>query len=238
MIKELTPLLKTHKINFDIKLKDDHLHITYLPTLLKYPLEKGKENLTEEDERVLEQPLWGKFPIDEFNEEEFVQKLHDWSNALIEGFTDLAQIKENIKSRVAAKSTKSTAKAKPKRKTKKEQMDEAREKQANERAEQGDLFTDEDEDRLGEKTPVKNKKEIKEEKELKTAAEKAVERVTQKDVSQSAEAEAEDIATAADNKVMPEGASQEQLDAIATKCKEEAAVADDDPFGLNDLKTV
>lgn len=233
MIKELTPLLKTHKINFDIKLKDDHLHITYLPTLLKEDSPNGRQNLTEEDERVLEQPLWGKFPIDEFNEEEFVQKLHDWSNALIEGFTDLSQIKENIKSRVAAKSTKSTAKAKPKRKTKKEQMDEAREKQANERAEQGDLFSDEDEDRLGEKTPVK-----KEEKELKTAAEKAVERVTQKDVSQSAEAEAEDIATAADNKVMPEGASQEQLDAIAIKCKEEATVADDDPFGLNDLKTV
>jgi hypothetical protein len=238
MIKELTPLLKTHKISFDIKLKDDHLHITYLPTLLKEDSPNGRQNLTEEDERVLEQPLWGKFPVDEFNEEEFVQKLHDWSNALIEGFTDLAQIKENIKSRVAAKSTKSTAKAKPKRKTKKEQMDEAREKQANERAEQGDLFTDEDEDRLGEKTPVKNKKEIKEEKELKTAAEKAVERVTQKDVSQSAEAEAEEIATAADNKVMPEGASQEQLDAVATKCKEEATVADDDPFGLNDLKTV
>lgn len=235
MIKELTPLLKTHKINFDIKLKDDHLHITYLPTLLKEGSPNGRQNLTEEDERVLEQPLWGKFPVDEFNEEEFVQKLHDWSNALIEGFTDLAQIKENIKSRVAAKST---TKAKPKRKTKKEQMDEAREKQANDRAEQGDLFTDEDEDRLGEKTPVKNKKEIKEEKELKTAAEKAVERVTQKDVSQSAEAEAEEIATAADNKVMPEGASQEQLDAIATKCKEEAAVTDDDPFGLNDLKTV
>ena len=95
-----------------------------------------------------------------------------------------------------------------------------REKQAKERAEQSDLFDEnEDEDRFGtkvEKTPVKNKEE------LKTAAEKAVERVTQKPVSQpTAEAEAEEIATAVETKAEP--------------VKAEATESDDDPFGLNDL---
>ena len=223
MIKAITPLLKTHKISFDIKLKDDHLHITYLPKLLKEDAPNGRQNLTEEDEQVLEQPLWGKFPVNEFNEEEFVQKLLDWSNSLIEGYTDLSQIKENIKARIASKtSTTTKAKAKPKRKTKKEQMDEAREKQAKERADQGDLFKDEpEEDRLGEKkvekTPVKNKEE------LKTAAEKAVERVTPNNVSQpTAEAEAEEIATAVETKAEPV----------------KAEVVDDDPFGLNDLENI
>lgn len=206
MIKSLIPLLTTHTISFDIKLKDDHLHITYLPKLLKEGAPNGRQNITEEDEKVLEQPLWGKFPVDEFNEEEFVQKLLDWSNSLIEGWTDLSQIKENIKARVASKaSTTTKAKAKaPPRKTKKQQMDEAREKQAKERAEQGDLFKDEpEEDRLAEKTPVKNKEE------LKTAAEKAVERVTQKPVSQPAETKAEAVPV---------------------------EVVEDDPFGLNDLE--
>jgi len=213
MIKAITPLLKTHKISFDIKLKDDHLHITYLPKLLKEDAPNGRQNLTEEDEQVLEQPLWGKFPVNEFNEEEFVQKILDWSNALIEGHTDLSQLKENIKSRVAAKtSTTTKAKAKPKRKTKKEEMDEAREKQAKERAEQGDLFKDEpEEDRLGEKK--------------KTPAEEAVERVTPNNVSQpTAEAEAEEIATAVETKAEP--------------VKAEVAVSDDDPFGLNDLENI
>ena len=213
MIKSLIPLLTTHGISFDIKLKDDHLHITYLPKLLKKEdAPNGRQNITEEDEKVLEQPLWGKFPVDEFNEEEFVQKLLDWSNSLIEGWTDLSQIKENIKNRVASKaSTTTKAKAKaPPRKTKKQEMDEAREKQAKERADQGDLFKDEpEEDRLAEKkeekTPVKNKEE------LKTAAEKAVERVTQKTVSQPAEAQP------AETKAVP------------------VEVVEDDPFGLNDL---
>lgn len=214
MIKSLIPLLTTHTISFDIKLKDDHLHITYLPKLLKEGAPNGRQNITEEDEKVLEQPLWGKFPVDEFNEEEFVQKLLDWSNSLIEGWTDLSQIKENIKARVASKaSTTTKAKAKaPPRKTKKQQMDEAREKQAKERADQGDLFKDEpEEDRLAEKkeekTPVKNKEE------LKTAAEKAVERVTQKPVSQPAETKAEVV-----------------------EKRECTVTTDDDPFGLNDLE--
>ena len=211
MIKPLIPLLTTHGISFDIKLKDDHLHITYLPKLLKKEdAPNGRQNITEEDEKVLEQPLWGKFPVDEFNEEEFVQKLLDWSNSLIEGWTDLSQIKENIKNRVASKASTTTKAKAPPRKTKKQQMDEAREKQAKERADQGDLFKDEpEEDRLAEKkeekTPVKNKEE------LKTAAEKAVERVTQKPVSQPAEVQP------AETKAVP------------------VEVVEDDPFGLNDL---
>lgn len=223
MIKSLIPLLATHRISFDIKLKDDHLHITYLPKLLKEDAPNGRQNITEEDEKVLEQPLWGKFPVDEFNEEEFVQKLLDWSNSLIEGWSDLSQIKENIKARVASKaSTTTTTKAKaPPRKTKKQQMDEAREKQAKERAEQGDLFDEPEEDRLAEKTPVKNKEE------LKTAAEKAVERVTQKSVSQPAEPDevVEQIKTAIKETV-------EETEAVPVE------VADDDPFGLSDLENI
>jgi hypothetical protein len=207
MIRSLIPILTTHKISFDIKLKDDHLHITYLPKLLnKEDAPKGRENITEEDEKVLEQPLWGKFPIDEFSEEEFVQKLLDWSNSLIEGWTDLSQIKENIKSRVASKASTTKAKAPP-RKTKKQEMDEAREKQAKERADQGDLFKQEpEEDRLASKTP---KTPVKSKEELKTAAEKAVERVTQKPVSQTEEPK-EETRTA-------------------------TITTDEDPFGLNDL---
>ena len=224
MIKSLIPLLTTHRISFDIKLKDDHLHITYLPKLLKEDAPNGRQNITEEDEKVLEQPLWGKFPVDEFNEEDFVQKLLDWSNSLIEGWTDLSQIKENIKARVASKaSTTTKAKAKaPPRKTKKQQMDEAREKQAKERADQGDLFKDEPEDRLAEKTPVKNKEE------LKTAAEKAVERVTQKPVSQPEEPDevVEQIKTAIKETVE---------EAEKREC---TVTTDDDPFGLNDLENI
>lgn len=226
MIKSLIPLLATHRISFDIKLKDDHLHITYLPKLLKEDAPNGRENITEEDEKVLEQPLWGKFPVDEFNEEEFVQKLLDWSNSLIEGWSDLSQIKENIKARVASKaSTTTTTKAKakaPPRKTKKQEMDEAREKQAKERAEQGDLFDEPEEDRLAEKTPVKNKEE------LKTAAEKAVERVTQKSVSQPEEPDevVEQIKTAIKETVE---------EAEKREC---TVTTDDDPFGLNDLENI
>lgn len=223
MIKSLIPLLTTHKISFDIKLKDDHLHITYLPKLLKDDAPNGRQNITEEDEKVLEQPLWGKFPVDEFNEEEFVQKLLDWSNSLIEGWTDLSQIKENIKARVASKASTTKAKAKaPPRKTKKQEMDEAREKQAKERADQGDLFKDEpEEDRLSEKTPVKNKEE------LKTAAEKAVERVTHKSVSQPAEPDevVEQIKTAIKETV-------EETEAVPVE------VVEDDPFGLSDLENI
>lgn len=219
MITEILPILKTHDIKLDVSIKDNDLRIRFL---LKVKGFDGKTKDDEADRQVLEQPMFIHVPLDKFDEDDFLQKLNDWQNCMIEGHANLSAIKDSINARVNARSKKSTPKAKKETASqkKKREMEEAREKQAKERAEQSDLFDEnEDEDRLGtkvEKTPVKNKEE------LKTAAEKAVERVTQKPVSQpTAEAEAEEIATAVETKAEP--------------VKAEATESDDDPFGLNDL---
>jgi hypothetical protein len=206
MIKELIPLLTTHRLDFRTEVKDQFIHIYVIPKVLN-------EKMDEKDKQVLERPLFKKYGIDKFTNEQLVEDITGYANVMIEGTNAIEEIDKEIKARIEEKkkpATKAKAKAKPTpRKTKKQEMDEAREKQAKEREEQGDLFSDEPEDRLGEKkeekTPVKNKEE------LKTAAEKAVERVTQSKVLPSAEEEAEAIATAVDNK-------------------------ESDPFGLDDLE--
>lgn len=218
MITEILPILKTHDIKLDVSIKDNDLRIRFL---LKVKGFDGKTKDDEADRQVLEQPMFIHVPLDKFDEDDFLQKLNDWQNCMIEGHANLSAIKDSITARVNARSKKkSTPKAKKETaaQKKKREIEEAREKQAKERAEQGDLFDeDEDEDRLG--TKVEKKEENP---ELKTAAEKAVERVTQKSVSQpTAEAEAEDIATAVETKAEP--------------VKAEVTETDDDPFGLNDF---
>lgn len=218
MITEILPILKTHDIKLDVSIKDNDLRIRFL---LKVKGFDGKTKDDEADRQVLEQPMFIHVPLDKFDEDDFLQKLNDWQNCMIEGHANLSAIKESITARVNARSKKSTPKAKKETaaQKKKREMEEAREKQAKERAEQGDLFKDDDDgDRLG----VEKKEKKEENPELKTAAEKAVERVTQKSVSQpTAEAEAEDIATAVETKAEP--------------VKAEVTETDDDPFGLNDF---
>ena len=218
MITEIRPILKTHDIKLDVSIKDNDLRIRFL---LKVKGFDGKTKDDEADRQVLEQPMFIHVPLDKFNEDDFLQKLNDWQNCMIEGHASLSAIKDSITARVNARSKKSTPKAKKETvaQKKKRETEEAREKQAKERAEQGDLFKDDDDgDRLG----VEKKEKKEENPELKTAAEKAVERVTQKSVSQpTAEAEAEDIATAVETKAEP--------------VKAEVTETDDDPFGLNDF---
>lgn len=218
MITEILPILKTHDIKLDVSIKDNDLRIRFL---LKVKGFDGKTKDDEADRQVLEQPMFIHVPLDKFNEDDFLQKLNDWQNCMIEGHASLSAIKDSITARVNARSKKSTPKAKKETvaQKKKRETEEAREKQAKERAEQGDLFKDDDDgDRLG----VEKKEKKEENPELKTAAEKAVERVTHKSVSQpTAEAEAEDIATAVETKAEP--------------VKAEVTETDDDPFGLNDF---
>jgi hypothetical protein len=174
MIKELIPLLKTHRLDFRAELKDEYISIYVIPKVLN-------EKLDDKDKAVLERPICKRYTIAEFTNEQLVEDIHAYANVLIEGTDAIEQMDKDIKARLAEKSKPATKratngkKAAP-RKTKKQQMDEAREKQAKER-ENDTPPEPEEENRLGEKTPVKNKAE------LKTAAEKAQERVTQKQES-------------------------------------------------------
>jgi hypothetical protein len=221
MINSLIPLLKTHRLDFRTEIKDSNLHIYVIPKVLN-------DKLDEKDQQVLERPLFKSYPLSEYSDEALIADIHHYSNVLIEGTTAIEDIESEIKKRVAEKKKPATkratnGKAKPApRKTKKQEMDEARAKQAKEREGQANLF-DEDEDRLGEKTPVKNKAE------LKTAAEKAVERVTQKP---TAEEEAEAIATAVETKEEDEESGIEVAEA------REGKITDEDPFGLDDLEVL
>lgn len=174
MIKELIPLLKTHRLDFRAEVKGEHISIYIIPKVLN-------EKLDDKDKAVLERPIGKRYTIADFTNEKLVEDIHAYSNVLIEGTSAIEQMDKDIKARLeekkpATKRATNGKKAAPKRKTKKEQMEEAREKQAKER-ENEKAPEPEEENRLGEKTPVKNKEE------LKTAAEKAVERVTQKDES-------------------------------------------------------
>lgn len=198
MIKELIPLLTTHRLDLRLDVKDEHIHIYILPTV-------KNDKLDTNEKQVLEQNLVRKYAIGEFSNEKFVEEIHSYSNALIEGTTDIEAIKENIKKVVSDK--KASAKPKPKRKTaaqkKKEleaEREAAREKQAKEREGQAALPL-EDENRLGEKV------------EPKTPAEKAMERVSPKE---------------------EEKPKEEKQEPVSTAVESESKV-DDDPFGLNDL---
>lgn len=170
MIKELIPLLKTHRLDFRAEVKGEHISIYIIPKVLN-------EKLDDKDKAVLERPIGKRYTIADFTNEKLVEDIHAYSNVLIEGTSAIEQMDKDIKARLeekkpATKRATNGKKAAPKRKTKKEQIEEAREKQAKER-ENEKPPEPEDENRLGEKTQEKPK----------SAAEKAVERVTQKDES-------------------------------------------------------
>lgn len=177
MIKEILPLLDTHKLRFDVEMKDEHVWVYIIPALLE-----GKK-VDDSDKPVLEQPLFKKYPVDTFTNQELVDDIHAYTNVLVEGTNTILEIEKQIKARADEKK-KPKASAKKKEtaaQKKKREMEEAREKQAKERANQTDLPLD-DGNRLGEKEEEKPKKEPT---------------ITP---TPTAEAEAESIATAVDNK--------------------------------------
>jgi len=174
MIKEILPLLDTHKLRFDVEMKDEHVWVYIIPALLE-----GKK-VDDSDKPVLEQPLFKKYPVDTFTNQELVDDIHAYTNVLVEGTNTILEIEKQIKARADEKKKPSKRATNGKKETaaqkKKREMEEAREKQAKERANQTDLPLD-DGNRLGEK----------EEKPTITP-------------TPTAEAEAESIATAVDNK--------------------------------------
>ena len=142
MIKELLPLLKTHNLGFDVRIKDDSLHVHVIPKLIDESIKDAK------DLNLLERPLFKKYTIAEFTNEDLAHELNNYQAALSEGtdiITTLAKeieqrAKEKLEEEKAKASKKTTTtkratngKTAPKRKTKQQLMDEAREKQAEER---------------------------------------------------------------------------------------------------------
>lgn len=186
MIKELIPLLSTHKLAFEVELKDNDLWVYILPTV-------SDESITDKDDKaVLERPTFKKYNPDTFTNEQLVEDIHAYANVLIEGTTEILDIEKEIKERAEAKKKKAApakkAPAKKKaapRKTKKQLMDEEREKQAKER--EGKEPPKEDGDRLEAKS---------EEAEITDKIQKASKALE----TTKAEVEAEDIASAVDKK--------------------------------------
>lgn len=188
MLAELLPILERAQVKMTIDQVGDDV-VCIVQAIVK------NDKLTDEDKQALTGTRTLRYKIAELDPEQVANDLLDWENVVLDGEQQLEDIEETIKKRVATKKAKSTpakkthAKPKPKKKTQAELREEMREKQAKEKAGQADLFAEGDrlKEEKVEKTPVKNKEE------LKTAAEKALER-------SSAEEEAEDIATAVDNK--------------------------------------
>ena len=86
MITEILPILKTHDIKLDVSIKDNDLRIRFL---LKVKGFDGKTKDDEADRQVLEQPMFIHVPLDKFDEDDFLQKLNDWQNCMIEGHANL-----------------------------------------------------------------------------------------------------------------------------------------------------
>lgn len=178
MIAELIPLLETHDLHCELQVKEENLHIHLLPRV-------KDESVSQSDRHVLQQPLFKKYNLNTFTNQQLIDDIHGYSNTLIEGTTELSSIEENIKKRAAEKkATKKPAgknTTKPKRKTQAQKREEAREEQAKKKAEepgQGDLF-DENSSRLDEK----KEKPKAEPEPLKTAVEKAEEKTEEEDSS-------------------------------------------------------
>lgn len=141
MIKELIPLLTTHNLGLDVRIKDNALHVHVIPKLIDESIKDAK------DLNILERPLFKSYKIEEFTNEDLAHELNNYQSALGEGTDIITTLAKEIEQRAKekleeekAKATKSAAK-KPatkrattaKRKTKQQLMDEAREKQAQER---------------------------------------------------------------------------------------------------------
>jgi len=138
MIKELLTLLKTHNLGFDVRIKDDALHVHIIPTLIDESIKDAK------DLNILERPLFKKYVVSEFTNEDLAHELNNYQSALGEGTDVITTLTKEIEQRAKEKLEEEKAKAsakKPatkratnaKRKTKQQLMDEAREKQAEER---------------------------------------------------------------------------------------------------------
>ena len=144
MIKELLPLLTTHNLGFDVRIKDDALHVHVIPTLIDESIKDAK------DLNILERPLFKKYVITEFSNEDLAHELNNYQAALGEGTDIITTLAKEIEQRAKEKLEEEKAKASakkpattkratnakkpaPKRKTKQQLMDEAREKQAQER---------------------------------------------------------------------------------------------------------
>ena len=143
MIKELIPLLTTHNLGLDVRIKDNALHVHVIPKLIDESIKDAK------DLNILERPLFRSYKVEEFTNEDLAHELNNYQSALGEGtdiITTLAKeieqrAKEKLEEEKAKASTKKPAtkratnakKPAPKRKTKQQLMDEAREKQAQER---------------------------------------------------------------------------------------------------------
>ena len=143
MIKELIPLLKTHNLGFDVRIKDDAIHVHVIPKLIDESIKDAK------DLNLLERPLFKKYVISEFTNEDLAHELNNYQAALSEGTDIITTLAKEIEQRAkekleeekakASKKTTTTKRATngkkpaPKRKTKQQLMDEAREKQAEER---------------------------------------------------------------------------------------------------------
>ena len=131
--------------------------------------------MVQADRDVLQQPLFKKYNLNTFTNQQLIDDIHGYTNTLIEGTTELNSIEENIKKRADDKKKKKPAgknAPKPKRKTQAQKREEAREKQAKEKKDEPGqtVLFDENSSRLDEKKEEKPKAEPE---PLKTAIEKA-----------------------------------------------------------------
>lgn len=174
MIAEYLPLLKTHRLNIDLQLDGELLHVVVIPTL------NEDIKLPDGERKVLEGAMTKCYDLSNFSNQEFTKDLNDYKQPLIAATTDLTELEKKLKGAVASKQKKVDAK-KPagkttttrKKKTQAEQREELRKKQA-EKAEQQDLVLESEPDRLAKEEPKEEPKE--ESKELKSAVEKAEEK--------------------------------------------------------------
>jgi len=138
MIKELIPLLTTHNLGLDVRIKDNALHVHVIPKLINESIKDTK------DLHILERPLFKSYKIDEFTNEDLAHELNNYQAALSEGTDIITTLAKEIEQRAKekleeekGKAIKSAAKKpatkRSTRKTKQQLMDEAREKQAAER---------------------------------------------------------------------------------------------------------
>jgi len=175
VITEYIPLLKTHRLNIDLQLDGELLHVVVIPTL------KEDIKLPDEDRKVLEGAMTKCYDLSNFSNQEFTKDLNDYRDPMVAATTDLTELEKKLKGAVASKQKKVAAK-KPagkttttrKKKTQAEQREELRKKQA-ESADQQDLNLDDEPDRLAKEEP-KEEPPKEETKELKSAVEKAEEK--------------------------------------------------------------
>jgi len=172
MITELIPLLKTHTISFKLEIIKEDIFVYVLPAFKKESqpkLEHGGavearelEEATEGDIQVLEQNLTRRFKLSEFDEVTLTNELLSYSNAMVDGTTQILEVSEAIKKRIEDKvkadkekqdkKKTTTRKPAPKRKTKAQKEAEEREAaRAKQEEERKNVEPPKEEDRLASK---------------------------------------------------------------------------------------